>query len=459
VDRERWSNGRAGTRAATAGLAAVLVLLTGFALWAAFSTNRAARQADRLSRLSDTYQQARFAVGAEESLERKYRLEPGPEVRAKFQRTAGSLLGALYEVRRRGEIQDQILVARIEAQHARYLDGIKRMFAAVDAGDNKRVLAIDGNETEPAFAEIETQVNTAADARHAQALAALRALRSTEAMVLVATPIAFTAGLGLLVVFWAIVVGYQRRTERQAAENQHQALHDGLTGLPNRTLLRDRTGQALRQADRELIPVALLLIDLDRFKEVNDTLGHRYGDQLLILVGERLQAALREVDTVARLGGDEFAVLLPRIASAEGAIVVANKLQDTLEEPFTLDDLTLDVEASIGLALYPDHGNDPDELLQRADIAMYAAKDTHAEFMLFEPRLDQHSPRRLPCSVSCAAPSRTSSWWCTTSRSWTPIPARSWGWRRWCVGSIPSVACSRPATSFRWPSGPDSLDR
>ncbi|HEV3012031.1 MAG TPA: EAL domain-containing protein [Actinomycetota bacterium] len=373
----------------------MLVLLTGFALWAAFSTNRAARQADRLSQLSDSYQQARFAVGAEESLERKYRLEPGAEVRAKFDGAAGSLLAALNEVQRRGDVQDQALVAQIEAQHARYLDGIQRMFAAVDAGDDKRVLAIDGGETEPAFAAIEAQVNTAADARHAQALAALRALRSTEAMVLVATPIAFTAGLGLLAVFWVLVVGYQRRTERQAAENQHQALHDGLTGLPNRTLLRDRTGQAIRQADRELVPAALLLIDLDRFKEVNDTLGHHYGDQLLIQVGERLQAVLREVDTVARLGGDEFAVLLPKIATAEGAVVVAKKLQAALEEPFTINDLTLDVEASIGLALYPDHGNDPDELLQRADIAMYAAKDTHAELVLFDPKLDQHSPRRL----------------------------------------------------------------
>jgi diguanylate cyclase (GGDEF)-like protein len=376
-------------------LAAVLVLLTGFALWAAFSTNRAARQADRLSRLSDAYQQARFAVGAEESLERKYRLEPGAEVRAKFNGAAGSLLAALHEVQRRGDVQDQILVAQIEAQHVRYLDGIERMFAAVDAGDDKRVLAIDGAETEPAFAAIEAQVDTAADARHTQALAALRALRSTEAIVVVATPIAFTAGLGLLAVFWAIVVGYQRRTDRQAAQNQHQALHDSLTGLPNRTLLRDRTGQAIHQADRELVPAALLLIDLDRFKEINDTLGHHYGDQLLIQVGERLQAVLREVDTVARLGGDEFAVLLPKIASGEGAVVAAKKLQAALEEPFTIDDLTLDVEASIGLALYPDHGNDPDELLQRADIAMYAAKDTHAELVLFDARLDQHSPRRL----------------------------------------------------------------
>jgi diguanylate cyclase len=141
--------------------------------------------------------------------------------------------------------------------------------------------------------------------------------------------------------------------------------------------------------------VALALIDLDRFKEVNDTLGHHYGDQLLVQVGQRLQAALRKVDTVARLGGDEFAVLLPRIETAEGAVTVAKKLQAALEEPFVLEGLSVDVEASIGVALYPEHGNDPEELLQHADIAMYVAKDTHAGFVLFDPTLDQHSPRRL----------------------------------------------------------------
>jgi diguanylate cyclase (GGDEF)-like protein len=139
----------------------------------------------------------------------------------------------------------------------------------------------------------------------------------------------------------------------------------------------------------------LLLIDLDRFKEVNDTLGHHHGDQLLIQVGERLRGSLREVDTVARLGGDEFAVLLPRIQTAEGAVAVAGKLQAAFDEPFRLDNLALDVETSIGVALYPEHGSDPDELLQRADIAMYVAKDTHAGFVLFDPSHDQHSPRRL----------------------------------------------------------------
>jgi diguanylate cyclase (GGDEF)-like protein len=392
---KQWSKGRTVTRLATAGLAAMLVVLTGFALWAAFSTSRAVHQVDRLSRLSDAYQQARYAVATEQSLERKYRLEPGPEVRADFQQAAASLLAALEAVRQRGGHTDHLLVGQVQAEHVRYRDALQRMFAAVDAGDTRRVVAIDTDQLDPLLAAIEAQVEEAAEAHQQTALAGLGALRRQETVVVATTSIAFAAGLGLLGVFWAVVVGYQRRTERQAAENQHQALHDGLTGLPNRTLLRDRTGQTIRQADRELVPAALALIDLDRFKEVNDTLGHHYGDQLLIQVGQRLRGVLRAVDTVARLGGDEFAVLLPRIETAEGAVAVARKLQAALDQPFVLEGLSLDVEASIGLALYPDHGNDPEELLQHADIAMYVAKETHSGFALFDLKLDQHSPRRL----------------------------------------------------------------
>jgi diguanylate cyclase (GGDEF)-like protein len=203
---------------------------------------------------------------------------------------------------------------------------------------------------------------------------------------------------GSVVLFLLVVLrmaGLVTQVQGQAAKTQHQALHDALTGLPNRTLLRDRIDQAIHQADRELVPAALLLIDLDRFKEVNNALGHQYGDQLLVQVGDRLRGRLREVDTVARLGGDEFAILLPRIQTAEGAVAVASKLLDGFDEPFILEDLTLDVEASIGVAVYPEHGSDPDELLQHADIAMYVAKDTHAGFVLFDPNHDQHSPRRL----------------------------------------------------------------
>ena len=134
--------GRAGTRLATVGLAAVLALLTGFALWAAYSTGRAARQADQFNRLSDTYQQARFAVAAEESLERKYRLEPGPEVRERYRQAATALVAALDVVHGRGDRKDRLLAQRLEAQNARYLAAIGRMFAAVDARDATRVLEV-----------------------------------------------------------------------------------------------------------------------------------------------------------------------------------------------------------------------------------------------------------------------------------------------------------------------------
>jgi diguanylate cyclase (GGDEF)-like protein len=173
-----------------------------------------------------------------------------------------------------------------------------------------------------------------------------------------------------------------------------QALHDPLTGLPNRELFADRVGQSIRTADRELRPAALLLLDLDRFKEVNDTLGHHHGDLLLIQVGQRLTGALREADTVARLGGDEFAVLLPA-ATTEGAGEVADKLRMALQQPLSIGGITLDLDASIGIAVYPEHGSDPADLLQHADVAMYLAKQAHVGFLVYDPTVDPHSPRRL----------------------------------------------------------------
>jgi diguanylate cyclase (GGDEF)-like protein/PAS domain S-box-containing protein len=186
-------------------------------------------------------------------------------------------------------------------------------------------------------------------------------------------------------------------SERKQLERAltRQAFTDQLTGLPNRALLRDRAQQALRLAGRQGVTAALLLLDLDRFKEVNDTLGHHHGDLLLQQVAERLHGSLRGSDTVARLGGDEFAVLLPQIAGVQEATVVADKLSAAIEAPFAVDGLSLDVDVSIGVAVYPDHASDPNELLQRADVAMYAAKATHAAYTIYDPSLDQHNPRRL----------------------------------------------------------------
>jgi diguanylate cyclase (GGDEF)-like protein/PAS domain S-box-containing protein len=154
---------------------------------------------------------------------------------------------------------------------------------------------------------------------------------------------------------------------------EHQALHDALTCLPNRTLLYDRVEQAVRDAQRNSGTLALLLLDLDGFKEVNDTLGHHMGDLLLKDLAARLLQSLRDADTVARIGGDEFAVLLPD-ADEDGARQVAEKIAESIERPFATEGHAISVKISIGVALYPEHGTALDLLMRHADIAMYHAK-------------------------------------------------------------------------------------
>jgi diguanylate cyclase (GGDEF)-like protein len=181
----------------------------------------------------------------------------------------------------------------------------------------------------------------------------------------------------------------------RAAENEHQALHDALTGLPNRTLFRDRLQQSIRAAKRDNGCVGVMIMDLDRFKEINDTLGHHNGDLVLQQVGSRLRETLRESDTIARLGGDEFAVLTPDVSGSNYAMLTASKILKSLERVFTVGDLALDIGASIGVAVFPHDGEDADELIQRSDVAMYAAKQNHAGFAQYSPGQNKYSPERL----------------------------------------------------------------
>ena len=185
----------------------------------------------------------------------------------------------------------------------------------------------------------------------------------------------------------------RRETLRALRE---QALRDPLTQLPNRTLLHDRWDHAIEVARREREPLALMLLDLDHFKEANDTFGHAYGDQLLRAVARRIAGAVRASDTFGRLGGDEFALLLPNTTDV-GAQAVARSLLRTLEEPFDVEGQLLEVTASIGIALYPRHGEDGSTLLRRADIAMYVAKrgGTGVALYDYEDEVDENAPHRL----------------------------------------------------------------
>ena len=175
----------------------------------------------------------------------------------------------------------------------------------------------------------------------------------------------------------------------------HQATHDELTGLPNRKLLVLRTEQALAEAAVHGRQAGLLLLDLDRFKEVNDTLGHAVGDRLLRVVAHRLVHSVRPGDVVARLGGDEFAVLLPTVRDGAAAREVAARLRAALGEPVSMDAMSLAIDASVGIALHPDHAPDFELLLQRADVAMYLAKERRSGVETYVADQDRNSPARL----------------------------------------------------------------
>ena len=176
----------------------------------------------------------------------------------------------------------------------------------------------------------------------------------------------------------------------QGARSEHAARHDSLTGLPNRLAFHDSGTEAIGDCERG----AMLLMDLDRFKEVNDTLGHHYGDLLLQRVADRIREDMHPDDEIARLGGDEFAIFSPG-SDGQAGLSLARQIAESLRTPIELGDIVLDAPASVGIALFPEDGTDVATLLQKADVAMYRAKETHADPTLYEECYDHHSPAKL----------------------------------------------------------------
>ncbi len=182
----------------------------------------------------------------------------------------------------------------------------------------------------------------------------------------------------------------EHKIQEQQERLEHLSLYDSLTNIPNRTLFFDRLEHEIHLALRMSMSFAVLLLDLDLFKEVNDTLGHEAGDTVLQTCAQRVQEILRDSDTVARLGGDEFAVLLSGTNSVEGAMIVAEKILTQIRTPIPIGDAQTSISASIGIALFPQHGNDSRQLIAHADMAMYRAKEIHCGYEVYgnciEPR-------------------------------------------------------------------------
>ena len=234
-----------------------------------------------------------------------------------------------------------------------------------------------------------------------------RPLRTIGVVVAVAAAIVgilwargqYTPALAVLAVLClgVLVAGMRalRRLEEQLTDHEFAMLHDALTELPNRLLFHDRVHQSILASTRAGTRTAVIVLDVDRFKEINDALGHHMGDLLLHELGTRLKDTLRRSDSVARLGGDEFAILLPGIEGEMDAFAAAEKIRSALAKPIAVRDLNLEVDASAGIAVYPDHGPDPETLLQHADVAMYNAKRSQSGCELYAETRHEFSPSRL----------------------------------------------------------------
>ena len=511
---------------ASIGLGLVLLALCGFAIWSASTARVAARRVEHSSVEQQAFNEAHYAVGQEESLERKYRLEPGSDILAQHRVAGDTLVASLERVIQHSDPEDERIAAAVIADHATYLEATARMFAAVDAGDTALVNRIDADEVDPLFTSIQQRVEAATAEHQNELVEVVRDLGETDQRILSSTIVASLAGAVLMAGFWGVLRAYQGHvedaaaaekaalavsearfrslvqnssdmitiidaagavryqspasirvlgldpadaagktaiefvhpediervrqffadaanadgapatlearlrhgdgswrhaevvatnrladehvggfvlntrdvTERHDLEEQlrHQAFHDPLTGLANRARFMDRLEHELARSTRHGRAAAVLFLDLDDFKSVNDALGHPAGDRLLVAVAARLEESLRLGDTAARFGGDEFAILLDDCTDADEAMEAGDRIIAALRAPFDLDGKEVFVRASVGVALSHGRRMRGDELLRRADVAMYAAKSGgKGRCQAYEPGMQASALERL----------------------------------------------------------------
>ncbi len=287
----------------------------------------------------------------------------------------------LFEAKERAQVTlssigDAVLVTNVEG-NVTYLNPIAEVLTGWTCDDaTGRALTevfaiIDGNTREPATNPAQRAIGSDETVELAANCVLLRRDGSEIGVEDSAAPIHDRHGRvsGAVIVFRD--VSQSRAITRKMA---YMAQHDALTGLPNRVMLDDRLDQALRMAARGGHKSGVLFMDLDNFKEINDSVGHVVGDQVLRMIAERLTSGARATDTVCRQGGDEFVVLLPEIGTRRDALAFAGKLSQSIEEPLTVEGCALSVTASIGVSIYPDDGSDCEALMRHADAQMYRAK-------------------------------------------------------------------------------------
>ena len=385
----KWIEARATARASVAGLSIGLVTLAGLALWTSLSMQSTNAHLRELNETSDRWGQVVGQVDvADHAMGDFLRADGKGALREPLAMAAGADDGLRW-LAEHGLPSDVRAAGKIGALYGDYTTLLREMLVLGDAGDAK-ALRLHADQAELTVASLRKQLASVVQLKRLETTDFLKRADQRNHQLRLAATVAFLVDLGLVGLCGMALLGQRRKILRQAASSEHEATHDSLTGLANRTLLTQRIEQALARDTR----LALLLIDLDRFKPVNDTLGHAFGDRLLMHVADRLREAVRDDDTVARLGGDEFAVLLPDVGDA--ALRVAERVHRALDVPVDLDGLSLEVSGSIGVATYPSPGcTDVHDLLKHADIAMYAAKRGRLGTAVYEPGLDEYSTAAL----------------------------------------------------------------
>ncbi|SDF81056.1 diguanylate cyclase (GGDEF) domain-containing protein [Lentzea fradiae] len=388
-----WVEARSTAHTTVLSLTIGLAALAGLALWTSLSMQRAADHLHELNEISDHWGLVVQNVDVADHALADYLRSGTPVMRTPVSNAAGAAGDSLSWLKEHGGPADVRAATIVSGLYGDYSALLRETVAAGDRGDATAAFQ-KADQAELTLASVRKQLSTVVQLKRLETTDYLRSAEERNGQLRLAAVIAFAVDLGLVALCGAVLIGHRRKILRQAAKSEHEAMHDALTGLANRTLLVHRAGEAIEHARRTGDPLGLFLIDLNRFKPINDTLGHAFGDRLLQHVANRLTAAVREIDTVARLGGDEFAVLLPSVLSPANALVVADNVHSALRESVDLDGLSVDVGCSIGVAIYPTDSADVHDLLKHADIAMYAAKRARLGTAVFEPG-DDHSAAQL----------------------------------------------------------------
>ncbi|GAB7046156.1 putative bifunctional diguanylate cyclase/phosphodiesterase [Catenuloplanes indicus] len=389
-----WLQRRAVARSAIVALMIGLMLLAGLAFVSARSAAQASASVAGRQQVSQQWNEIYLKINIEYELLVDFLDQQSAQGRSVLTGSIGSAEENLRWLNANGGPDDSTQARSLQNTYSGYSYTLRNLVDAT-RGDDEELVRLQARQAALSAAALRKQASNNIARNNLEIGDRLREAQRESDRIKLAVGVISTADLALVVFCSLVLLVYQRSTERQAAESRYRASHDALTGVANRDLLTEGVEKAIARTVPGGSGVGLLLIDLNRFKEVNDTLGHHAGDLLLQEVARRLTGASRGTDVVARLGGDEFAVLLSAVDSADEVMEIGRRMLAGLCGPAELEGLTLDISGSIGVAFYPSPSTSAAELLQHADVAMYAAKRGHSGISMYDPEADSNSFEQL----------------------------------------------------------------